>query len=85
MENKKEVMQSFLAHEGWDILKSHLDELIEARRDSLEEIDSERNVIKFTSNDLLRIEIDLIRKLRNDPESIYQQENPFNVDYNSQV
>ena len=85
MENKKEIMQSFLAHEGWDILKAHLDELIESRRTSLEEIDSDRNVIKFTANDLLRIEIDLIRKLKNDPEAIYAQENPFEVDYTPQV
>lgn len=73
-QRRQQVLQDFMNHEGWDILKEELDKRIESTRKMItwESVDTavvaQYNKVEYTYYDVLRQELSLLKDIKKRPE-----------------
>ena len=75
-------MEIFKESEGWQLISNNIQQAIDYRVDILlwrhnpNVIDSDLNKIMFTKYDLLRLEINILEEIKNNPDEIIRYNSP---------
>lgn len=81
-EDTAKNMEIFKESEGWQLISNNIQQAIDYRVDILlwrhnpNVIDSDLNKIMFTKYDLLRLEINILEEIKNNPDEIIRYNSP---------
>jgi len=85
VEKNKALLAWLIEDPAWILVQEGIDRLIEDRRVLLETIDTSRKEVKFDWYDMLRMDIDNLKELKNLPKKLSSASGSTQVDYWDQL